>query len=507
MNQLSLWESTTARRASVRPLSKTRVTAGLQCSKRVYLESYEYEKRDPMDPGRRAILDAGTLVGRVARGRFPGGVTMDEDPIRFDRALRQTAAAISDPKTMAIYEAAFAFADIRVRVDILVRTNDGAWDLVEVKSSTGFKDEYLPDVAVQVHVAEGSGVAIRRAFLLHVNNQYVWPGGEYDLDSLFSALDLTEQARGSLPKLLQGIDGMREILRATAPPDVAVGPHCRKPYVCPFHDYCHKGGPEHHVTDLPKLSPKIYQALTAAEIVDIRDIPADFDGLTDLQLRVRDCVVRGKPFTHPELKPALEAIRHPIHFLDFETCNPGLPIIPGTRPFQQTPFQWSDHVLEFDGAVKHRQYLHTSRTDPTRPLTEALVEALDGDGSIVVYSGFEARVIRSLAESLPSFANRLLPLVDERMIDLLHLIHAHYYHPEFHGSFSIKDVLPVLVQGLGYCDLSIREGSQAALAYSQMTDPATPAAERKTLREALSLYCGRDTEAMLRLFQTLKEVS
>ncbi len=504
MNQLPLWESTPGLRPSIRSLSKSRVMAGLQCPKRLYLESYEPDRRDDLDPGRRAILDAGRLVGRVARGRYPGGVQIEEDPQLHDQAVRQTACALADPRTPAIYEAAFTHGEIRVRVDILSRANGSGWDLIEVKSSTGFKEEYLSDIAIQLHVAEGSGVPVRRAFLLHVNNQYVWPGGAYDLGSLFTAHEVSDEVRAWLPGLLQRVETMRAVLQALTPPPIAVGPHCWKPYQCPFLGHCHEGIPEHHVLDLPKLSPKMYRALLAAAIEDIRDIPDDFDGLSELQRRVRDCVVRGEAFAHPDLKPKLDAIRYPVHFLDFETCNPPLPIIPGTRPFQQTPFLWSDHVLGPDGRLHHRSYLHPDRTDPRGPLTEALLASLDGEGSIVVYSGFEARVIRSLAEDLPPLADRLLPLVEHRMVDLHQLIHAHYYHPEFHGSFSIKAVVPALIDGLGYDDLPIQEGSQAALAFSIMTDPETPPAERAEVRDGLLAYCRRDTEAMFRLFETLK---
>lgn len=507
MSQLPLWDSAPTRRASIKPLSKSRVTAGLQCLKRVYLETYAYDDRDPIDPGRKAILDAGSQVGRVARGRFPGGVAVETDPQMHDQAVRQTAAALAPHGPPAIYEAAFLHDGIRVRVDVLARAGAGEWNLVEVKSSTGYKDEYLPDLAIQIYVAEGSGLRIGRAVLLHMNNQYVWPGGDYDLNALFSAQDLTDDARSCIPPLLSKIEAMREVLRGTEPPAVAVGPQCRKPYVCPYYSFCHEEGPEHRVSDLPRLSPKVYHALLGAEIEDIRDIPEDFDGLSALQKRVRDCVVRGVPFAHPDLKMHLDAIRHPVHFLDFETCNPALPIIPGTRPFQQTPFQWSDHVLERSGTVRHRAFLHVERTDPRPRLAEELLDALDGDGSIVVYSEFEARMIRSLAEALPSLAGRLLPLIEGRMVDLHQLIHEHYYHPGFHGSFSIKDVLPVLVEGLDYRSLLIREGSQAAMAFSQMTDPSTCPAEREKLRNGLLAYCERDTEAMLRLFQTLKENS
>jgi len=506
MNQLPLWGGSTARRSSIKLLSKSRVTAGLQCPKRLYLECYESEKRDPIDPGRQALFDAGRQVGEVARGRFPGGVRMEEDPLLHDKASRDTAAAMANPATRAVYEAAFTFGDIRVRVDILAR-DGSAWDLIEVKSSTGFKEEYLADIAVQAHVVRGSGVALNRACLLHVNNQYTWRGGPYDLDSLFAIQDLTEAAWAAVPSLLEKIEEMREPLWATEPPPVPVGPHCEKPYRCPFFDHCHADGPEHPITDLPRLTPKLYRTFAEASIEEIGEIPEDFDGLSELQRRVRDCVVRGEPFTHPALVPALQAIRHPIHFLDFETCNPALPIIPGTRPFQQMPFQYSDHVLEEDGTLHHRGYLHPDRSDPRPRLAEELIEAIDGEGSIVVYSGFEARVIRSLAEAIPKLHDRLLPLVEHRMVDLHHLIHEHYYHPKFRGSFSIKGVLPVLVEGLDYRDLTIKEGSQAAGAFMDMTNPATPAAKRDALREGLLAYCHRDTEAMVRLFQTLKEVT
>ena len=507
MNQIPLWDLPPAGRATVRPLSKSRIMGGLQCLKRVYLETYESERQDEIDPGRRAILESGRNVGRMARRRWPGGTVAEEDPRRHDQAVRQTAEALQDPRTRAIYEAAFTHDEIRVRADILARNGGSAWDLIEVKSSTGYKEEYLSDVAVQLHVIAGSGVPIQSASLLHINNQYVWPGGEYDLERLFSRVDLTGEARAAGPALLTRIAAMRGVLAGAQAPDVPIGPQCRKPYVCPFHGYCHAGQPEHHVRTLPRLSPKVYRALLAAEIEDIRDIPEDFDGLSELQRRVRDCVVKGVPFEHPDLKPQLETLQYPIHFLDFETCAPAIPIVPGTRPFEQIPFQWSLHVLARDGTLNHLGYLHEDRTDPRQPLASALLEALGDAGSIVVYSGFEGRVVRALATTNPGLAPRLLPLADERMVDLHQLIHAHYYHPDFKGSFSIKDVLPVLVEGLDYSDLSISTGSQAAIAFEEMTDPETPGAGSRAIRDGLWAYCRRDTEAMVRLFQTLKEDS
>ena len=123
----------------------------------------------------------------------------------------------------------------------------------------------------------------------------------------------------------------------------------------------------------------------------------------------------------------------------------------------------------------------------------------------MVYSGFEERIIRSLADDLEVWREDLLKIVESRIVDLLELIRSHYYHPDFRGSFSIKDVLPALIEDLDYDDLQIQEGSQAATAFIEMMDPETSRSRRLELEDALRAYCNRDTEAMVRLFQKLRE--
>jgi hypothetical protein len=503
--QLPLWgEGPAQGRKRIPLLSKSRFAAGLQCHKRLYLECYHRDLMDPLEPGRKALFDAGTRVGLVARNRWPG-LWIEQDYLHHDQAVESTARALRDPGLAAVHEAAFTFEGVRVRVDILARNERGGWDLIEVKSSASVKEEYLPDVAVQLHVVEGSGVPIRRAGLLHINNRYVYPGGPYDLERLFVWRDQTDAARELRPWILESLAAMREPLRAGAPPDIEPGAQCHRPYRCPFYTHCHADGPEHPIRDLPRAGARLLDALRAHQIEDIRDIPDGFDGLSELQQRVRDCVRTGSIFADPELGRRLRAFTYPVHFLDFETCNPGLPLYPGTRPFQQIPFQWSNHALDKSGSVAHHEFLQDAKADPRLPLAESLAETLAGAGTIVVYSGFEERIIRSLAEEFPDLAPRLLPLVEDRMVDLLELIRRHYYHPEFRGSFSIKDVLPALVPGIGYKDLAIREGGQAGAAFVEMIDPATPAERRGEIREALRRYCRRDTEAMVMLFQALKE--
>ena len=505
MSDLQLREGvSSAIRPSIKALSKSRVAAGLQCHKRLYLECYAHERRDPLDDSRRGLIEVGRQVGAVAREAFPGGVLIPHEASHFEDAARATREAMANREVRAIYEGAFAHDQIRVRVDVLARGEDGRWDVVEVKSAKQVKDEYLRDVAIQLHAVEGSGAPVRGACVLHLNADYVWPGGPYDHSLLFVRRDLTEEAWRRLPVVLRAIESMRLPLWGLEPPEITIGPHCERPHRCPFHGTCHAGGPEYPIHTLPRMDQRLRRRLAALGIADIREIPDDFEGLSWLQSRVRDCLIRGASFRDPKLRAELSAVRYPIHFLDFESCSTPLPVIPGTRPFEQTPFQWSDHVLHEDGRTEHHAYLHQTRTDPRRPLATALVDVLRGAGAVVVYSGFEARTIRALAGSLPDLAQALHE-VESRIVDLHRHIFAHYYHPGLRGSFSIKDVLPVVVGGSGYDDLEIRDGSLASLAFSEMTDPAAPEAERERLRAGLLAYCKRDTEATMRLFQVLKE--
>ena len=53
------------------------------------------------------------------------------------------------------------------------RLASGAWGLREVKSSSGLKDHYLDDIALQAFVLRGAGITVSSIELLHVNTAYV----------------------------------------------------------------------------------------------------------------------------------------------------------------------------------------------------------------------------------------------------------------------------------------------------------------------------------------------
>lgn len=199
-------------------LSKSSFNAGLQCLKRLYLEAFRRDLLPPADAVQQAIFDAGTRVGELARGLYPGGTLLPQDHLHINDAIAETARALAGPPVPAVYEGGFIFDNVRVRVDILPRSGHGRHDLIEVKSTTSVKQEHVPDVAIQLYVLEGAGVKAGRACLAHLNKEYVYPGGDYDLGQLFVIEDITEQARGYLPGIPRALRQMRQALAGPEPP-------------------------------------------------------------------------------------------------------------------------------------------------------------------------------------------------------------------------------------------------------------------------------------------------
>jgi predicted RecB family nuclease len=430
------------------------------------------------------MFDTGHEVGRLATELYPGGVRIEEDHFHHEDAVQSTLGAMKDPNVSAIYEAAFLEDGVRIRVDVLERLKDGKWNLIEVKSSTSAKKEHVPDVAVQYHVLRSAGLSVNRAGVLHLNNQYVYDGKKLELDNLLTFSDETEQVLGQQKVIPSLLAEHKQMLGRGTPPEIFPSPHCKRPYLCQFWEHCTQKMPEYWVMKLGGLGEKKLNQLRAMGVEDIHDIPADF-ALSAIQQRRRDCVVNNKEYIAPELAENLLDVEYPVHFLDFETIGPAIPRYRGTRPYQTVPFQWSDDILHEDGTLEHKEYLCLEDKDPREEFAEALLNTLGKKGSIVVYTNYEKGVLEGLAQHLSHYSDQLLDGVD-RLKDLHVAVRDHYYHPEFHGSFSLKSVLPAVVPSMKYENLEIQEGQMASLEYLRMIDPETPPQEKEKIKKDLT---------------------
>lgn len=484
-------------------LSKSKFLAGLQCHKRLHLEIYQPQLATPPDVGTQAILDMGTEVGELARKRFPGGRLVTAGYRQTEAALAQTAMYLADPAVPAIFEAAIMADDVLIRVDVLERVcaAEGeitGWRLIEVKSSTKVKDVHLEDLSLQYHVLVRAGLPVIGSHLMHVNTGYHYSGGEIDLAELFAMQDLSTAVLDRQETVVDRLSAMKAMVLRPEPPAIEPDQHCLTPYECPFWAHCTKQKPARWIFHLPGTKHVVNQ-LAEQGVTTIDQIP-DGTKLSLAQRRVKD----NAEWVSEKLNAALQTVRFPVHHLDFETVMLAVPRFAGTRPYQAVPMQWSNHIEQESGELVHHEFLHAEGTDPRKPLAEALLDSLGSKGSICVYSPYEKSVIEQLAEVLPEWRVALRALV-KRLWDLHPIVRDHYYHPDFDGSYSLKEVLPALVPSLGYSDLGIQEGGHAAREYYRMVFVESDWIERARIQEALLAYCKRDTLALVELRRMLGE--
>jgi hypothetical protein len=490
------------RRLDVMPhrLSKSRYTAGVQCHKYLWWKVHEPLALE-LQPDKvlEDRFNQGKQVGELARDRFPGGVLIDLPHQAVNERVKLTQKLIDDG-VRAIFEATFLADNTFVAVDVLT-PQDGGFHLTEVKSSNSQKEEHLPDVAVQIHVLKESGVRITGADVMHLNGECHFP----DLDNLFQRTDVTAAVEPLLNKVGWEIEAQLRMLEGPLP-DVPIGLQCHEPYECPFMERCWPKDPD-HIMRLYNIGPKKGCDFLVTGVNRISDLPAS-QRLNVTQKRQIRAMKEQRIVVEPGLAEALQALDCKLGFLDFETIQRAVPVWPGMAPWEQAPAQFSYHEANGDGTYTHAEYLAEGPKDCRPELARAMIKATKGAEKVVTYSGFEKTKIRGLQKAVPEFRAEL-EMLEGKLVDLLPVVREHVYHPDFLGSFSLKYVLHPLVPELTYDDLVIVDGLVASVEIARLLFVAgkIPKAEHDRVRQDLLNYCERDTWAMVKVLEKLRELS
>ncbi len=482
-------------------LSKSTFLKGLQCHKALWLNRYQPKLRDEISAEQEAIFQRGHDVGKLARDLFPGGA--DSSPVNRDYAgaVKRTAELIESGEKV-IYEAAFLYNGVLCLGDILVKGR-GGWKLYEVKSSTGVKDVYLPDAAVQYYIMTGCGITLTDVSIVYLNNQYVRQG-DLDLNQLFTVESFLDKVEGMQAQIAEQVDELNKILSSKQVPDIEIGPHCSDPYDCDFLGHCWEHVPSPSVFDINRLTTEKKFELYRSGIVKFEDIPEDYPLNNRQQIQVDAQVLGKKHIDKQEIARFLELLTYPHYYMDFETFMPAVPLFDNARPYQQIPFQFCVYRLGAEGAEPDlREFLADAGSDPREAFIHALIEATPAPGPIVVYNkAFEATRIAELVGDFPKYEVELTDR-QERLVDLLEpFAKGHYYAPSMGGSASIKVVLPALVKDLSYNGLPLSDGGMAMQAYEHLW-VEKDAGRVKEIRDQLLEYCKMDTYGMVRIVEEL----
>lgn len=442
----------------------------------------------------------GYEVGEVAQTLYPGGILIDDESLTD--ALQRTQHILQTHPDKPIFEATFQHDGLLVRCDVLIPTTRG-FRMVEVKSSASVKPYHIDDCAVQAWVLQQNQLPLASIELAHIDTGFVYAGdGQYH--GLFHHEKLDGEILPLLDEIPDWIADARQVLANDAP-DILPGPQCDAPFECPFKTHCAQQhpaepAPAFPLSNLYRLSAATRETLLAKGYRDARDVPPEY--LNTTQRWIQRVAQTGQAELSPTAAQVLSAYPYPRYYLDFETIAMAVPRFAHTSPYRtQVPFQWSCHIEMSNGELDHDMFLDVSGDDPRRACAESLVQVLGDHGPIFVYyQQFEKGRISELAELYPDLTAPLLA-INTRIIDLLPIARAHYYHPDMQGSWSIKAVLPTIAPDLVYDDLAVSGGMEAQDAYREIIHPQTSEERKVELTQGLRDYCTLDTLAMVRLAQ------
>ncbi|MEA9357256.1 DUF2779 domain-containing protein [Bacteriovorax sp. PP10] len=310
------------------------------------------------------------------------------------------------------------------------------------------------------------------------------------------------------------------------------------------------------------LNDKIFVEDLDENDFEVKENEPGVDGLNRSQRQwlQMDKIIRDDGSEHKDqdgINREFSTYTFPLHFIDFETSMVAIPFNKGRRPYEQMAFQFSHHEMDKDGKYHHAgEWISTTPGEfPNFNFVRALKKQLENDnGTIFRYSNHEntvlSQIIVQLQKSLEPDREELISWIktitknndkvggwkgDRCMVDLCEVVKKFYYHPETHGSNSIKYVLPAVLKMQGkdpdpYGSLpaifrdydastidfimknddsgdggeQLSNGGAAMMAYALMQFTEMSDEERRLIKEALLRYCKLDTEAMVWIYQYLR---
>lgn len=400
-------------------------------------------------------------------------------------------------------------ARLVAEVDIIHCRAGGKLDIQEVKSATMIKPENLNDIAFQRYVAEKSGLDIGECSIITVNSSDIRQGS-VDVLGLFKITDVSGEVDDLMPSTAKNITEALRIMDFPAPPDTSTGSHCDG---CPLADvpdgcFSHILAEPCNIFSLYRIPSKRAWGWYGDGILRNTDIPTDYP-LTEKQ-RIQVEVERtGLPYIDKgAVTDFIGRLDYPLFFLDFETVAPAIPLLQNSSPYQQIPFQYSLHIQtapEQDPMdISHHSWIWDGQGDPRVELLDRLAGLLGSVGSIIVYNAqFERMILRQAVNVSPALEDWLTGILG-RFVDLLEPFRSFsYYHPDQHGSASIKAVLPALT-GKGYEGMGISNGTAASSEFARVMFTEAGKKDRALVISQLEEYCHLDTWGMVEIMGRLR---
>jgi len=492
-------------------LSKTDFREYLQCNKCLWLKKNEPDLyvREGISEFDQKLIDEGFEVEYAARELFDQGILVRGTN---EEAAEETRKLI-ESKTSPIFQATFITdSGLFAKTDVIIYNEFAdAWNIYEVKSSNEIKkkgaDNHIDDITFQQVVMRELGIPVEDSYIIHLNKEYK-KNGEIDLIELFSVTDVSELVEERYQEIkIEAARALEFLNQKNMDLSFCDCLYQSRRNHCSSFSVLNKNVPDYSIHDISRISAKNLRLLIDDLIMNIWDIPEDFDLSANQKKQVELEKSQNPEINVENINRTLEELEYPLIFLDYETYVSAIPKIDGFSPHQHIPIQVSIHILDSNRELKHYEYLAETIEDSPVGLLEFMRSTIPQKGNLISWhASFENTRNKEIAKIFPEYSDFLLGLT-ERTFDLEKIFMDDYRHPGFKGRTSIKKVLPVLCPEFSYQDLEIQNGTEAMENWERMIfNTELTETERASIQKSLYKYCELDTLAMVKIFMHLLEI-
>ncbi len=470
----------------------------------LWLSKYDKDKLPPFDESGHYHVNQGNEVEALARSLFPDGIMIETV---LKEAVTDTNWIISNGSTTLFQASVLTSRNLYARADVLVK-NGLHWDIYEIKAATKVRFDHLNDLSFQKVAFTDYGYKIGQTFVVHINTRFT-KDGAINPRHLFKTVNVTDRVDSILDSTKSKIIEAIGVLNLSQCPDLHPIKATNLGAWLPTYRHLHPSLEPDSIFRLKRLKPDQLRSWSQSGITKSSQISLS-SKLSREQRAYIEALRLDRPATHRvKIAEWLSQLQYPLYFLDYETYNLAIPLWDKQRPYQQLPFQYSLHIIDMPGGeVRHKEFLSRGSDNPIPQLLLRLERDLGLSGSVLVwFKLFEMSCNNTMSRLQPEYAS-FLASVNDRVVDLMEVFSNFWYvDPNFGGSVSIKNVLPILVPEMSYADLEIHEGATAQIRWTNSAKGHLTTEENQKVYSDLITYCGQDTLAMVKIYQFLQSIS
>lgn len=349
------------------------------------------------------------------------------------------------------------------------------------------------------------GYKISQVSIIHLNKDFV-KQGTIEPTELLEIVDVTDEVNIIYSSTVNDINAALSFIKKNIDLTQCSCIEKTRSNHCDAFQYFNPQVDNQSIYEINRISAKKIEELTKLGVLQIEDVPDNFELNEKQQLQVLSNKRKEPIINTNEIHQTLNKLNFPLHFIDYETYPTAVPKLDGMSPHEHLTFQVSIHTLLSDSTLKHNEYLSDNLELPEN-LLKLMKESTGETGTFISwYAPFETSRNKEMMKLFPEYES-YLQYINDNMFDLETIFHTLYVDYRFLGRTSIKNVLPILVPNLSYKDLNIQNGTMALDTWGRTILKPEEFEDLGKVRKDLLKYCELDTLGMVEIYEYLIDLN